>query len=362
MSRSRTVERLAIPAMVVVGALVALQSTINGRLAHELGTGTRAGVLAAVVSFGSGLVILVVTCAATPGLRRGVAGVAHALRDGRLRPWQGIGGAAGATLVAAQGLTVPAIGVALFTVAVVAGQTSSALAVDRAGLGPSGPRAISPGRVLGALVTLAAVATVVLGRLGGPAALTVGAALLALLPLVAGGLTSWQQAVNGRVSAVGGPIPAALLNFVVGTVVLLALLGISFLAPGHLAEAPPSQWWLYTGGALGCVFIATSALLVRVLGVLVLSLAAVAGQVVTSVVIDAVTGMPVGTGTLVGAATALVGVGIGAWASGARTAQVAPPARRAETETDAEAETAPETAMGIEAGTEAGAELESTGE
>lgn len=316
LTRARALERLAIPVMVGAGALAAVQTTVNGRLARELGTGMRAGSLAAVVSFGSGLVILVAVCAATPALRRGVGQIRDALRDGRLRPWQGLGGAAGAVLVAAQGLTAPAIGVALFTVAVVAGQTSSALAVDRAGLGPSGPRAISPGRVLGALVTLVAVGTVVVGRLGGPTALAASAVVLALLPLAAGALQSWQQAVNGRVSGVGGPIPAALLNFTVGTGVLVVLLAASFLAPGHLAARPPGQWWLYTGGAIGCVFIATSALLVRVLGVLVLSLAVVAGQVVTSVVIDAITGMPVGASTLAGAATALVGVGIGGWASG----------------------------------------------
>ncbi len=306
---------LAIPAMVGIGALVAVQSKVNGALAHELGTGMRAGVLAAVVSFGSGLVILAVINLSVPHLRRRVRAVYTAIGSGRLRPWQAIGGLAGALLVASQGLTVPVIGVALFTVAVVAGQTSSGLAVDHRGLGPSGPKAISRGRMLGAGLTVLAVGIAVLGRVDGANALTAGALALALLPLVAGGLASWQQAVNGQVSLVGGPLPTALNNFAVGTAALLVVLAASFLLPGQLSGSAPSQWWLYTGGALGCVFIASAAVLVRVHGVLVLGLSTVAGQVVMSLVLDAVEGSHLGAATVIGAAVALVGVGLGAAAS-----------------------------------------------
>nr|WP_246868878.1 DMT family transporter [Saccharopolyspora sp. ASAGF58] len=38
-----------------------------------------------------------------------------------------------------QGMAATALGVAMFTVAVVAGQISSGLVVDRLGLGPAGP-------------------------------------------------------------------------------------------------------------------------------------------------------------------------------------------------------------------------------
>jgi len=53
---SRALRLAAVPLMLVAGALVAVQSQINGRLAEEIGTGMRAGVLAAVISFGTGLV------------------------------------------------------------------------------------------------------------------------------------------------------------------------------------------------------------------------------------------------------------------------------------------------------------------
>lgn len=315
----RTVlEVLAVPAMVAVGALVAVQSQVNGELAQRYGGGARAGVAAATTSFAAGLLVLGLAVAVLPGPRAGVGRLLRAARGGELRPGLLLGGVAGAVLVATQGLTVGTVGVALFTVAVVAGQTSSALVVDRLGVSPSGVRAVSPGRVVGAVVTVGAVVLALTGRLTGPEALGGAALALAALPLLAGAATSWQQAVNGRVSAVAGPVAAAVNNFVVGLVLLLVLLALSLLLPGELGPPPglADGWWLYTGGPMGVAFIALTAALVRVHGVLVLGLCVVAGQVVASVLLDAATGdAPVGPLTVTGAAVALVGVSVGALAS-----------------------------------------------
>src|SRR5690606_41696034 len=53
-----------------------------------------------------------------PGARAAVARVVGALRSGRLRWWEVLGGTAGGFYVAAQGLTAATLGVALFMVAV----------------------------------------------------------------------------------------------------------------------------------------------------------------------------------------------------------------------------------------------------
>lgn len=308
------IEVVAIPAMVGVGALVAVQSQINGDLADALGEGIRAGAMAAVMTFVSGVVLLGLLVTVLPAPRAGIGRLVAAARARRLRPHQLLGGAAGALLVASQGLTVGSIGVALFIVAVVAGQTTSGLVVDRFGLGPSGHRAVTAGRVVGAALTVAAVVISVSGRLFGGG---LGAAVvaLALLPLVAGAGTSWQQAMNGRVSGLSHPLVAAFNNFVVGTALLVSFLGVSLLLPGDLT-GPPGEWWLYLGGVLGVVFITAAAALVKVHGVLVLGLCIVAGQVVTSVLIDAVVAdTDLGPATVGGAALALCGVVIGALAS-----------------------------------------------
>jgi bacterial/archaeal transporter family-2 protein len=294
----------------VVGGLVAVQSHLNGVLAVELGSGVAGAAIAALSSFGLGLLILCVLCAATPRVRSGLRRVDDAVRTGRLRPWHLIGGTAGALLVSTQGLTVGTIGVAMFTVAVVAGQTSSAMFVDKVGVGPAGRRAVTVRRAVGAALAVLAVGITVSERLDGAAALAPAALLLAALPLLAGAGTAWQQALNGRVSVVGGPLAAALVNFLLGTALLVLFSGVA-LALSGLTEPLPTTWWLYVGGPIGVVFISSAAVLVRRLGVLVFGLCAISGQVITALAVDLVlTDIPVGALTVAGALLTLLGVAV----------------------------------------------------
>ncbi|ADU06652.1 protein of unknown function DUF606 [Micromonospora sp. L5] len=290
------------------GVMVAVQSRING----ELGVRLADGIAAAVVSFGVGLLILLVLVPATPGGRRGLAALRGALRSGALRPWQCLGGVCGAFLVATQGLTIGALGVAVFTVAVVAGQSGSSLLVDRAGIGPAGRQPVTPNRLIGAVLTVLAVLLAVGDRLGDPHALA-----LALLPLAAGVGIAWQQAVNGRVrAAAGSAMTATLVNFTVGTAALLVTFAVDLAVRGRPAGAFPDEPWLYLGGPLGIVFIALAAALVRFTGVLLLGLATIAGQIVGAVLLDLL--LPTaashpGLDTLLGATLTLVAVLVAAF-------------------------------------------------
>ncbi|MGN9774290.1 DMT family transporter [Micromonospora sp. H33] len=289
------------------GVAVAVQSRING----ELGVRLADGIAAAVVSFGVGLLVLLALVPATPRGRRGLAALRGALAAGTLRPWQCLGGVCGAFLVATQGLTIGTLGVAVFTVAVVAGQSGSSLAVDRAGLGPTGRQPVTPRRLAGAVLTVVAVVLAVGDRLGDP-----GALALALLPLLAGVGIAWQQAVNGRVSrAAGSALTATLVNFAVGTLALLAVFAVDVAVRGRPAGGLPAEPWLYVGGPIGVVFIAVAAAIVRFTGVLLLGLATIAGQVVGAVAVDLI--LPTaashpGPTTLLGAALTLVAVLIAA--------------------------------------------------
>ena len=288
--------------------MVAVQSRING----ELGVRLADGIAAAVVSFGVGLLILLVLVPATPGGRRGLSALRGALRTGTLRPWQCLGGVCGAFLVATQGLTIGALGVAVFTVAVVAGQSGSSLLVDRAGIGPAGRQPVTPNRLIGAVLTVLAVLLAVGDRLGDQRALA-----LALLPLAAGVGIAWQQAVNGRVRAASGSaMTATLVNFTVGTAALLVTFAVDLAVRGRPAGAFPDEPWLYLGGPLGIVFIALAAALVRFTGVLLLGLATIAGQIVGAVLLDLL--LPTaashpGLDTLLGAALTMVAVLVAAF-------------------------------------------------
>ncbi|RIV39475.1 DMT family transporter [Micromonospora radicis] len=268
----------AVGLAVVGGVAVAVQSRINGELGGRLGD----GLTAAVISFGLGLLVLAVLVPASRSGRRGLAALRHALRTGALRPWQCLGGACGAFLVFTQGATVGTLGVAVFTVAVVAGQSGSSLAVDRAGIGPGGRQPVTAARLTGAVLTVAAVLLAVGDRLSDPAALG-----LAVLPLLAGIAVAWQQAVNGWVRVItDSTLTATGVNFAVGTLLLLAAFAVSVVLRGRPPGGLPAEPWLYLGGPVGVVFIAVAAAVVRLTGVLLLGLATIAGQIVGAVLLD----------------------------------------------------------------------------
>lgn len=336
MTRTDTVVGLL--AAFVTGAFIVGQARVNAELGVELGD----GVLAALVSFSTGLVLLLLLVALLPAGRRGLRRVRVARARGRLRTWQLLGGLGGALLVAGQGLTAALLGTALFTIAVVAGQSAGGLVVDRVGLGPAGPQSTTPPRIAGAVLMLAAVVLSV-----APSLRTDAPVALALLPLAAGVAIATQQALNGQVAAAAGHrdpddteaadsrgssivtsvLPAATINFVVGALALLlaSAVAVVVIGPPH---ALPGSWWLYLGGPFGAIFIGLGAWVVGRIGVLLLALGAVAGQVVTAVVVDAVAppaAGPPGPTTVLGAALTLLAAGLAAlpWRRGRAAA---PPA------------------------------------
>ncbi|MCU1648633.1 MAG: family transporter [Nocardia sp.] len=295
-----------------IGAGVAVQARVNGVLGERL----HDGVAAAVISFGVGLLLVGVGCVCSGRLRAGVGRAWVALRAGELRWWQLLGGLCGAFFVACQGLTVAAIGVTAFTVAVVAGQLTSSLVVDRLGLGPRGRTPVTLLRSVGAGLALAAVLVSVIGRTAGADGLSAPEAfrgsphaLLILLPLIAGVGTAWQQAVNGRVGAVGGPQSATLANFVTGLAALLLVEAVVVAGSGW-PSGFPSEPWLYLGGAIGVVFIALAVVAVRWIGVLLLGLTSVAGQLLMSLLLDVVAPTGAGVSALEVAGCALTFVAV----------------------------------------------------
>ncbi|MCR2791738.1 DMT family transporter [Microbacterium sp. zg.Y625] len=289
---------VALGGAALIGVMTAVQARVNG----QLGVRLEDGLVAALISFGSGLLILTVASIALPAGRRGFVRLASGVRERRIPFWMLCGGAAGALTVATQGLAVGLIGVALFTVGIVAGQTVCGLVLDRLGAGPSGVVAITTGRVLGGVLALAAVAIALAGG-------AVDAPLwMLLLPFAAGVGIAWQQATNGRLrQRVGTPLTATLVNFIGGSLCLLVAAGVGVAVTGPPA-ALPTEPWLYVGGALGVCYIFLSAALVVHTGVLLLGLASVAGQLAASVALDLV--WPAPAGPSVGTALTMAAVAL----------------------------------------------------
>ena len=300
---------VALGAAFATGGLVALQTRINGEFAQRLGD----GFLAAFISFGSGLLLLVLGCLVWRPGRRGIVRVVTALRERAIPWWLVLGGVGGAFFVLGQGLTVGLLGVALFTVGVVSGQTVSSLLLDHRGLAMMPSTPATPRRIAGAVLAVVAVGIALSDRIRPDIPIWA-----LIIPLVAGLLVGWQQAVNGQVRTIAqSAFTATFGNFLVGTTVLGVALLIHLAVSGWppLLESLPANGWLYAGGAIGCVFIAAQAVIVRTTGVLLMGLALLAGQLVASVVFDLV--VPVsGTGlhfvTVIGTALVLVAVVIAA--------------------------------------------------
>jgi bacterial/archaeal transporter family-2 protein len=288
--------RLLLVAVVLAGAMLGLQGRING----ELGARLHSAIAAAFVSFSVGTVFFVGLVASRhrPALLR--------LLHDRGRWWWWLGGLAGATVVASTAQGVPQIGVALVSVCIVAGTAVGALAVDELGLGPGGRHTLSAPRLAGAVLAVAAVA---LGALGDRHA-SVRPASFALL-FAAGAASAWQQAANGQLRRLTASTPvASLVSFTGGTIALLALA----LGRGDLSfQSWPTTWWLYVGGVLGAAYIALAAASVSHLGVLRLSLATVAGQLLGAVLLDVVwpaPGTQLHVTTVVGAGLTLAAVAV----------------------------------------------------
>jgi bacterial/archaeal transporter family-2 protein len=293
---------VAVPCTVIFGAAVATQSRING----ELGARISDGYVAALISFSSGLIILCVAMLIWRPGRVGALRVRDAVASRQIPWWYLGGGVAGGFFVLSQGLTSAILGVALFTIAAVCGQTISGVLVDRRGLGSMAPRPITPARLVGSVLALAAVALAGSGEIHGNTALWIY-----LMPLAAGLGIGWQQAVNGQIRRVAGSaLTATFWNFVVGTTVL-AIGAIIHSSIAGWPKALPTEPWLYVGGAIGVVFIAGAAITVSITGVLLLGLGTISGQLLMSLLLDIVApvaGHELGWTTVAGTALALVAV------------------------------------------------------
>lgn len=263
---------------VLIGVVVAFQSRVNGQLSVDLNN----GLAAALISFITGWLILFVLVFGIKKERTGLFLIFKGIKRKQLSWWEVAGGILGGCFVAVQSITVPQIGVALFTISVVAGQTVSSLFVDKAGLSSSGKQKITTARTLGALATLIAVFVAVYPDLTN----SEFRFLPLLLALTVGVFASIQQGLNGRVNAVATrPLATAWLNFATGAVVIVIALAIN-LASGAKITPLPNNFWVYTGGSLGLIFVAVSAYIIQHLGVLNFVILNIAGQLAGAVAID----------------------------------------------------------------------------
>lgn len=107
----------------------------------------------------------------------------------------------------------------------------------------------------------------------------------------AGLLVILSRQVNGRLALSSSPLISSFWNHAVGFAVLTAIgLVIGGLIPANLGDMP---WWIYSGGAIGVVFVASGSWLITRIGAVNSTLLVIAGQMVFGVIFDLVRGAPV---------------------------------------------------------------------
>lgn len=262
------------------GIFVAVQSRANGELAFRLQNSLEA----ACISFGSGLVLLAVITYFHNGIRSGIKKLMEAVDSGAIPRSSLTGGALGGVVIAIQTHVVPLIGVAIYSVSVIAGQTAASLLVDRLGLTGGGKRHISSRRITAAVLTIFAVLISVWDRLDAKNLSIVAI----ILGIISGGIIGVQRALNGQVNEHSGQsFATALLNFITGTALLFALFaGALMTHHSHIVSLRLDPWWMYLGGVTGVIYIAFASTVVQHLGVLTFTLFSVGGQLVGSLLFD----------------------------------------------------------------------------
>ena len=262
------------------GILISLQARTNGELSLRLNNGLQA----AFISFGSGLLLIAIISLFNPTIKSGVRRLRAAVVAKEIAPWTLFAGALGGTFVAVQTQIVPLIGVAIYSVASIAGQGATSLIVDRIGLTGGGKKAITPRRIAAAFVTVLAVLISVLDR--------IEAKNLSLIAVffagLAGAIVGVQRAMNGLINEHSQQsFTTSLLNFIMGTTTLGVVLLIAVaIGKVEFVALPAGPWWIYMGGVIGVIYIAFTSTIVQHLGVLTFTIFSTGGQLIGALFID----------------------------------------------------------------------------
>jgi bacterial/archaeal transporter family-2 protein len=268
------VEALAIPLLLAIGALLAVQAAANVQLSSASGSPVGASTL----QLGIGAALLLLAAAVAGSL-----GALGALDDAPA--WHLVGGLASALYISSGILLFPRLG-ALLTVGLwITGQMLASLALDGFGwLGVERDPLGAP-ELLGAAGVLAGAALIVRTQPDVGRALRDRGGWLAL-GLAAGAALPAQGAVNAQLRAdLDAPLAAASLSFLVATTGMLVVLAAGAPRP-RMEPLRTVPWWGWLGGLVGAGYVTSVFLLIPEIGAAPTIALTVAGQQAASVLVD----------------------------------------------------------------------------
>jgi transporter family-2 protein len=299
----KMIEALAIPFLLLVGAMLAVQAGANVQLAAALGNPVGASALQLTIA----AALLIALAAVAGGL--GAAGLLV-----EADPWHLVGGLGSALYITAGILLFPRLGAVVTVGLFVAGQMLASLALDGFGALGVTREPVDATAVAGAAAVLAGAALIVRAQAGGDIG---GRPSWIALALLGGAVLPVQGAVNARLRAdLDAPITAGAWSFVVAAATMAVVLALAARRPpprvDRLDRVP---WWGWLGGLCGATYVTSVFLLIPEIGVAPTIALTVAGQQVASVFVDRhgllrLPRRPITATRLSGVATLLAGVAL----------------------------------------------------
>ena len=106
-----------------------------------------------------------------------------------------------------------------------------------------------------------------------------------LFTALVGGLIALQPPINAGLGRATGNLPAALVSFAVGTLLLAVIVALTGKA-GGLSSTFDVRWYYLIGGVLGAGYVTVALIAVSSIGAGGVAAATITGQLTAAVVID----------------------------------------------------------------------------
>lgn len=277
---------------ILSGAGLPIQTGINSKLRARVGS----PLIASLVSFTGGLIMIVMTLIVT-----GVSPF-FSMSDMLEEPaWIWLGGPCGVVLVIGSILVMPKLGSAETVILAVLGQVLTSLVIENFGIFRAAVIPFGATRAAGAvLVTLGAALTTLekrpaadgpQGKKASPGHGGASVWLYRAIGLVVGIASSCQVAINSRVSTVvGSPSLSSFISFTGATLLIALICMTAGLAKGKPSfegrERPENHWWLWIGGLFGFICVQTNVVLAAILGTGLTVVITLIGQIGGGVMVD----------------------------------------------------------------------------
>ena len=304
-------DTFAIPFLLFVGSLLAVQAAANVQLSAAVGSPFGASTMQ--LGIGAGVLLAV-------GLPAGALGAFDVL--GHARAWHLIGGVGSAVYITSGILLFPRLGAVVSVGLFIVGQMLASVLLDGFGWLGVEREPVDVAAVAGTAAVVLAAFLIVRAHTDAATLETAIRARLGWisLGLVAGAVLPVQGAINAQLRAdLGQPLAAGTFSFAVAT----AAMALALVLALAVARAPRPRldgldglpWWGWLGGLVGATYVTAVFVLIPEIGVAPTIALTVAGQQLASLLVDRygllrLPRRPISAARLAGVVLLLAGVGL----------------------------------------------------